>query len=327
MRKEPLISVIVNVYDSVQKLKKCLDTLKLQLYNNIEIICIDNGLSAEITAELYLYQSKDERFKIIHHEYSKASSAWNEGLKHSVGSYVHFINTNSWLLLDLYKVFAEKIQTCNADIYMFNANLYRDDVIDIPFYELFDSEDIKSVSENNIYSFKDINHIMTKNLRVFNKIYKKQFLEEYALFFAKNVYSEYLFNIQTLVKSKNIYVNNETYLRSSEQLIEEGKNTNGVADIFSMVIDVERFMSEEELFKYYVFDIFNYICNTLDSYYDYCPEEFKMHYFGQMQSGLRARFNSMPPQAQDILKNIEDVNFMLTSTFEEYNKKKQEVIL
>ena len=324
MPKEPLISVIVNVYDSVPNLKKCLDTLMLQLYKNIEIICIDNSLSGMVTGVLYSYKSKDDRFKIVHTYKSNSSTAWNEGLRQAQGEYIHFINSNCWTLLDLYKVFADSVQKSDFDIYMFNASLYSEKFIDVPFCDFFDDENIKSVSENNLYTYKDINHIITNNLRVFNKIYRKTFLEDNKIsFYEQNNYSEYLFNIQTLVKSNTIYINPEVYVRSREQLITEGSGTEFVFDIFNIIIELERFLTSEDIFKYYAFDIFNFICNALNSYYNYCPQELQEQYFNQMQTGLLNRFNSMPPNAQEIFKNIEEANFMLTSTYEEYQSKKQ----
>ena len=220
MHNEPLISVVVNVYDSVPKLKKCLDTLMLQMYGNVEIICIDNGLSGMVTGVLYTYKSKDNRFEIVHTYKSNSSTAWNIGLRQAKGEYIHFINSNCWTLLDLYKVFADSVQKSDFDIYMFNASLYSEKFIDIPFYEFFDDEEIKSVSENNLYTYKDINHILIKNQRVLNKIYKKEFLERECIFFDENnIYGEYLFNFQSFIKSNLIYINSEAYIRSSKILV------------------------------------------------------------------------------------------------------------
>lgn len=325
MHNEPLISVIIYVKKTTEGLKKCLDTLFFQLYKNIEIICIDTGLSPENTALLYTYQTKFDKFKIFHSFNSNSAQAWNEGLKTAQGEYVHFVNSDCWFLLDLYKVFVSEAVQKNADVNIINSALYNGKIIDIPFYELFDDEDLIKTSDDMVYSYKDIRHIITKNIRVLNKIYKKEFLENNNIsFLESNHYCEYLFNIQTLIKSSSVYINPEAYMRNREQYIVED-TTDKVFDIFEILSLIERFLISEDIFKYYLFDVFNFICNSLNSYYKYCPESLKREYFERLRIFVLNRLNTMPPEIQNNFKKIADVNFIVTSTFEEYNNSKGKI--
>ena len=68
MYKEPLISVIVYINEKVQNIEKCLKTLSLQIYKNLEIIVVDDG-SSDKTLETCKKQSeKDNRIKVFHKE-------------------------------------------------------------------------------------------------------------------------------------------------------------------------------------------------------------------------------------------------------------------
>ena len=292
------------------------------MYKNIEIICIDAGVSNENTAILYSFKPKFDRFKILEFVGASSGKAWNEGLKTAQGEYVHFINSDCWFLLDMYKVFVNEAINKNADINNFNSALYKEDIIDIPFYEHFDDEDLMKISEDMIYSYKDIKHLLTKNLRVLNKIYKKEFLEQNNFsFLENNSYCEYLYNIQTFAKSSSIYINPEAYMRNREQNITEGAYTKKVFDIFDMITTMQEYLISENLLREYVFDFYNFICNSLNEYYPYCPNDLKREYFDKLKMYILSRFNSMPQEVQNNYRKIEEVNFLITSNFEEYDSK------
>ena len=65
MDKTPLISVIVPVYNTGKYLKECLDSLRLQTYNNLEFICVDDGSTDNSLEILKNYAAQDKRFIIL----------------------------------------------------------------------------------------------------------------------------------------------------------------------------------------------------------------------------------------------------------------------
>ena len=75
------VSVIIPVYNTGAYLRRCLDSVTGQTYQDIEIICVDDGStddSGEICEE---YAKKDARICVIHKENGGASSARNAGLE------------------------------------------------------------------------------------------------------------------------------------------------------------------------------------------------------------------------------------------------------
>lgn len=100
MEKEPLISVIVPVYNVENYLKNCLESIINQTYKNIEILLIDDGStdnSGEICNQI---SNQDVRIKVYHKRNGGLSSARNYGLKKAIGKYITFIDSDDDIEID-----------------------------------------------------------------------------------------------------------------------------------------------------------------------------------------------------------------------------------
>ncbi len=118
MNKDPLINIIVPVYNTEKYIRKCLDSIINQTYRNLEIILVDDGStdsSGDICDE---YAQIDARIKVIHKENGGVSSARNAGLDicTAEGDFVAFVDSDDWLELNMYEILLEQIHLYNADI-------------------------------------------------------------------------------------------------------------------------------------------------------------------------------------------------------------------
>lgn len=95
--RTPLVSVIVPIYNVEKYLEKCIESIRAQLYNHIEIILVDDGSldgSAQICDD---YQQLDERIKVIHKVNGGLSDARNAGLDICVGQYILFVDSDDYI--------------------------------------------------------------------------------------------------------------------------------------------------------------------------------------------------------------------------------------
>ena len=79
-----IVSIIIPVYNTASYLRKCLDSVRNQTYQNIEAILVDDGStdgSSEICDE---YAKADNRFCVIHKENGGAAAARNTGLDYCI---------------------------------------------------------------------------------------------------------------------------------------------------------------------------------------------------------------------------------------------------
>lgn len=95
--KEPLISVIVPVFNVEDYVGKCLDSIINQTYKNLEIIVINDGSNDGSGKICNNYAKKDERIKVIHQKNGGLSNARNTGINIAKGEYLAFIDSDDWV--------------------------------------------------------------------------------------------------------------------------------------------------------------------------------------------------------------------------------------
>ena len=76
-----LVSVIVPVYNSTAYLKRCVDAILAQTYENLEVLLIDDGSKDDSLKICREYEAKDSRVKAFHKENGDSSSARNVEIK------------------------------------------------------------------------------------------------------------------------------------------------------------------------------------------------------------------------------------------------------
>ena len=94
------VSIIIPVYNTGNKLCRCLDSVLAQTYLNYECIVVDDGSTDNSSVIIDEYVSNDVRFKAVHKENGGVSSARNCGLKMAKGEWIVFVDSDDWLLPD-----------------------------------------------------------------------------------------------------------------------------------------------------------------------------------------------------------------------------------
>ena len=124
MNSQPLITVIVPVYNIMEYLPRCVHSITAQTFKNLQIILVDDG-STDGTADLCdKLASEDSRIKVYHKENGGSSSARNMGLKHAEGAYVGFIDSDDYIEPGMYEKLLAGIEKSGAYI----AQVGRDEI-------------------------------------------------------------------------------------------------------------------------------------------------------------------------------------------------------
>ena len=88
-----MISVIVPVYNVKPYLRKCLDSIVSQTYQDLEILVIDDG-STDGSGKICDEYKRDQRVRVFHTENAGLSAARNLGLDKAHGEWIEFIDSD-----------------------------------------------------------------------------------------------------------------------------------------------------------------------------------------------------------------------------------------
>lgn len=93
----PLISVIVPVYNSEKFISNCLESIKRQTYLNWECIVVDDGSTDNSGIICDQYTEIDKRFTVIHKINSGVSNARNTGINKAKGRFITFVDSDDYI--------------------------------------------------------------------------------------------------------------------------------------------------------------------------------------------------------------------------------------
>ena len=99
-KKNPLISVIVPVYNVEEYLDKCVESIINQTYKNLEIILVDDGSPDNCPEKCDEWAKKDKRIKVIHKKNGGLSDARNAGIEIASGKFITFIDSDDYISND-----------------------------------------------------------------------------------------------------------------------------------------------------------------------------------------------------------------------------------
>ncbi len=110
------VTVIVPLYNGEKYLSKCLDSLKSQTLQDIEIILVDDG-STDRSGEICdKYASIDSKFNVLHRINGGSAMARQTGLDAAKGEYIIVCDSDDWIEPNIYEKLYHKAKETNADI-------------------------------------------------------------------------------------------------------------------------------------------------------------------------------------------------------------------
>lgn len=192
-----LISVIVPIYNAEQTLRRCVDSILSQEFQDFELLLIDDGSKDESPSICDEYAKKDSRVQVFHKENGGVSSARNVGLDKAKGEWITFIDSDDEV----------------SDDYLQDITEHSEDIIIKGYKKRFGKTIIESLSTQDIItnSFLDFvsSYITSSLLRgPVYKFYKKNILNNLRFLTDMKIGEDAWFVFNYLARCKTFALSN-----------------------------------------------------------------------------------------------------------------------
>ena len=202
--KEPLVSVIIPVFNKAEYISECLSCVVQQTWKNLEIIVIDDDSTDESFSHIQINAHVDSRIKYYHIEHSGVSAARNRGMKLAHGEYIAFIDADDLVRTDYIEVLFSTIK--DAEISLCPIWIWDQSSDSVEIFSCAAVEYTKNAFLNSKPSFWNMCS------SVFAKLYRASFLKQYRISFQESMdYGEdTLFFYRCLLYAEHIHTTNHT---------------------------------------------------------------------------------------------------------------------
>ncbi|MDO5329379.1 MAG: glycosyltransferase family 2 protein [Coriobacteriia bacterium] len=224
-----MISIIIPVYNSEKYITKCIDSILAQTYKNFEIILVNDGSVDGSLKILNDYKHKYNNIKIYEQKNQGANSARKNGLDHSKGNYVTFIDSDDEIETDYLEKFVEALDK-NTEVVICG---------------------FKRIKNDSIVSCTIPSDCLWSELKytaICSKFYKKEILEK-AIFYNYKIGEDLLITIPCLSNTKNIkFINSAGYLY---RIVETSTtNSQPSGSLYNIETIFEKLLLKTNLKKY-----------------------------------------------------------------------------
>ena len=298
------ISVIMPVYNVEKYLPQCLDSIVLQTYKNLEIICINDGSTDGSAAILEDYAKRDKRIQIITQKNQGLSTARNTGYDVATGDYVYFIDSDDYAALGLFEKFVSVVQKedCIIDIFMFNGLFYYEYVTpyDYTIGKTGSIQDWGDFSKSHYKDWRQHKNPLDLDMAMWTKIYRKAFLDEHQIRSADGrVFQDKLFNAEAYLAAENLYlVEDYMYIyRKQGSSILHTLNKN-VFDCYAIADGLERVYKKYNDFERAKYQFFEHLVRQMFHHVHTVPHDLENKFWDEG----RTRLQKIYP----LLENVEN---------------------
>ena len=112
----PLVSIIVPVYNAQNSVARCLESICSQTYQELEIIVLNDGSTDDSLAICEQFRAKDPRIVVVDKENEGVSRTRNAGLTLAQGDYIQFVDSDDALDPDYTQNLVQAALEHNADL-------------------------------------------------------------------------------------------------------------------------------------------------------------------------------------------------------------------
>ena len=183
--KQPLISVIVPVFNGQDYLKDCINSIEIQTYSNIEILIINDGSTDGTDLVCQQLKAQNSKIRLFYLDDQGVSAARNLGLQEAKGEYLTFVDADDRILPDMLELLYETLLSTNSDVTGCKFRCWNNpeewhQIQNIPNNDK-NNKDKQHIATNKVKTYDAQEYlkeeIMCGNSRCWSKLYKRSVLD------------------------------------------------------------------------------------------------------------------------------------------------------
>lgn len=197
---QPLVSVIIPIYNNATDLARCIESVRKQTYTNLEILLVNDGSVDSSRPICQMYARVDDRIHLINKSNAGVSAARNDGIAAATGKYLQFVDSDDYLPENSVELLVTRAEADACDLVIahyyrvspkettLHGFLYRKDIMD----SLEFSRELMDEPASFYYGV------------LWNKLYRAQIIREHAIQCHEELsWSEdFLFNLEFIRYAK-----------------------------------------------------------------------------------------------------------------------------
>lgn len=179
MSEQPLISIVIPIFNAGPYLEQCLDSVEGQTYRNLEIICLNDGATDNSLEIMRAHASKDQRIVVIDKPNQGYGATCNRGLDEAHGTWISIIEPDDWIEPDMYRTMIEHASSLGTRV----------DVVKTPYWRIIDPDTPQQKKINCSYRRRvkvavqpfpvsAAPHLLRHHPSIWSAIYRADFLRE-----------------------------------------------------------------------------------------------------------------------------------------------------
>lgn len=222
---QPMVSIIVPIYNAEQYLRRCVDSILNQEYTDYELLLVNDGstdASGDICEE---YGDQDPRVIVIQKENTGVSDSRNRALDRARGKYLQFLDSDDWITPDATRLFVRAAEEYGCDMVI--SDFYR-----VVGERLSPKGDIE---EEGVLTREEFAAHMMENPADFyygvlwNKLYRRDIVEEHKLRMDTDISwcEDFMFNLEYIRHARRFYALHTPiyyYVKTKGSLASQGMN-------------------------------------------------------------------------------------------------------
>ena len=119
---KPLVSVIVPIYNAKDHIARCVESIRRQTYENLEILLLNDGSEDVSLPVCQMFARVDKRITLIDKANSGVAATRNLGLRCATGEYLQFVDADDTLLPNATELLVDRAQRFAADLVIAHYN-------------------------------------------------------------------------------------------------------------------------------------------------------------------------------------------------------------